>query len=495
MKLIMTHTNTILIVDDQLSARETLRAVLSDQGYNLVFAVNGVDGLAKAAELLPDVIILDIMMPGMDGFEVCERLRNNTRLAEVPIIMLTSLDDLDTRVRGLDVGADDFVSKPFNRVELLARIRTITRLNRYRRLMLERTKFDWVVDQSNDGYLLIADDDTITYANTQARLYLGLTVDDSQSVASPFLELARMQYRYEPQEAWLTWPEASPHGLNVPRYLVRPETPTANVFWLQVETLKLPTNPNGGWVIQLKDVTAQKILERDMRGFHMMVSHKLRTPLAGILGSLKLMAHSGASLPQDKVVALSQLALENVERLYHSMGDVLEFLSAPFATRSRIKFRLAHLEKSVAEISANFEMDFVNIICPTELRETYVALSERALELSLWEILENAKKFHPQQRPQVDINITREIAGYISLKVIDDGPGLSPEQLVNIWTPYYQGDKYATGEIKGMGLGLAMVASLVHEVGGECRAYNRKDQAGLVVELLLPSAEENEVRN
>ncbi len=491
----MTHTNTILIIDDQLSARETLKAVLFDQGYNLVFAVNGTEGLQKAAELLPDVIILDIMMPGMDGFEVCDRLRNDPRLAEVPIIMLTSLDDLDTRVRGLDVGADDFVSKPFNRVELLARIRTITRLNRYRRLMLERTKFDWVVDQSHDGYLLIADDDSITYANTQARLFLGLNVDDSEAVTGKFLELARMQYRYEPQEAWLTWPEASRRGLNAPRYLVRPETPTANVFWLQVETLKLPPSPSGGWVVQLRDVTAQKILERDMRGFHMMVSHKLRTPLAGILGSLKLLAQSGASLPQDKVVALSQLALENVERLYHSMGDVLEFLSAPFATRSRIKFKLAYLEKSVAEISANFEIDFVTISCPPELKDVYVSLSERALELSLWEILENAKKFHPRQEPHVEIVIGRESTRHISLKVIDDGTGLSPEQLANIWTPYYQGDKYATGEIKGMGLGLAMVASLVREVGGECRAFNRKDKSGLVVELLLPVAEENEVGN
>ncbi|RMF05923.1 MAG: response regulator [Chloroflexi bacterium] len=490
----MKPANTILIIDDQHSARETLKAVLTGQGYNLQFAVDGMDGLQKAAELLPDLIILDIMMPGMDGFEVCERLRNDSLLAEVPIIMLTSLEDFDTRVRGLESGADDFVSKPFNRVELLARIRTITRLNRYRRLLLERTKFDWVVDQAKDGYLVVNDDDLILYANPQARLYLGLPVNGDEPVTEAFLDLARKQYRYEPQEAWLTWPETPPGMPDSTRYLVRPESSTANVFWLRVDTLKLPANPDGGWVIQLTDITAQRILERDMRGFHMMVSHKLRTPLAGILGGLRLLAQSGATIPQDKVVTLSQMALENVERLYHSLGDVLEYLNAPFATRSRIKFNLGQLETTIREISQNLGLENVSVSVPDEVQNLYVSLSQRAAELSLWEILENSTKFHPEQTPTVQIEVSNEAAGHISLKITDDGTGLSPEQLAQIWAPYYQGDKYATGEIKGMGLGLAMVSTLMHEVGAECRAYNRKDAPGLVIELILPVVHPNEVQ-
>jgi two-component system cell cycle response regulator len=333
----MEHISTILIIDDMLSARETLHAVLTGQGYNLAFAEDGPEGLQRAQELLPDLIILDVMMPGMDGFEVCEHLREHSLLAEVPIIMLTSLDDIDIRVRGLEAGADDFVSKPFNRVELLARIRTVTRLNRYRRLLLERVKFDWVVDQSKDGYVIIDHQDGITYANPQARLCLGFPLNNNDVIEGVFLELVGRQYQFEPQENWENWPENPENPLDSARYLVRPESSTSNVFWLQVECLKLPVSPVGGWVIHLSDVTAQKMIERDMRGFHVMVSHKLRTPLAGILGSLKLLAQAGGNLSQDKVVTLSQLALENVERLYHSMGAVLEFLSIPFASNNRKK--------------------------------------------------------------------------------------------------------------------------------------------------------------
>jgi putative two-component system response regulator len=133
-KAIMSAAPTILIVDDTEIGRQSLETVLLRQGYILAFASNGYEALARAAELQPDLILLDVMMPEMDGFEVCRRLRVNPILAEVPIVIITALDDQDSRLQGLESGADDFVSKPFNRAELRARVRTITRLNRYRKL-------------------------------------------------------------------------------------------------------------------------------------------------------------------------------------------------------------------------------------------------------------------------------------------------------------------------------------------------------------------------
>ncbi len=127
--------STILIVDDEQVSRYTVEILLAAEGYNLVFAENGEEALQKAEELVPDLMLLDVMMPGMDGFEVCQRLRDNKRLAELPIVMVTALDDRDSRLRGIQVGADDFMSKPYDRAELRARVRTITRLNRYRRLI------------------------------------------------------------------------------------------------------------------------------------------------------------------------------------------------------------------------------------------------------------------------------------------------------------------------------------------------------------------------
>jgi signal transduction histidine kinase len=130
--------STVLIVDDDPTAREALVATLEGEGYDLQLAKDGIQALRMLKQLQPDLILLDVMMPAMDGFEVCRRIRATPSHAEVPIILLTALDDRDSLLRGIESGADDFLPKPPDRRELIARVRTITRLNRYRTLMEQR---------------------------------------------------------------------------------------------------------------------------------------------------------------------------------------------------------------------------------------------------------------------------------------------------------------------------------------------------------------------
>jgi len=135
-------TSIILIVDDDPAGRQTLESILDEQGYHLEMAENGLQALEKARELLPDVILLDVMMPGMDGFEVCQHIRKDPKLAEIPIIMLTALDDRKSLLDGLEAGADDYITKPYDRYELRARLIGITRLNRYRKLLDDRSDIE-----------------------------------------------------------------------------------------------------------------------------------------------------------------------------------------------------------------------------------------------------------------------------------------------------------------------------------------------------------------
>ena len=130
--------STVLIVDDDPTAREALVAILEGEKYDLQQAKDGVQALQLLKRIQPDLILLDVMMPAMDGFEVCRRIRATPSLAEVPILLLTALDDRDSLLRGIESGADDFLSKPPDRRELIARVRTITRLNRYRTLVEQR---------------------------------------------------------------------------------------------------------------------------------------------------------------------------------------------------------------------------------------------------------------------------------------------------------------------------------------------------------------------
>jgi DNA-binding response OmpR family regulator len=117
-----------------------LRKLFAAEPYHLVFAENGAEVLALAADVLPDVILLDVMMPYLDGVEVCRRLRADPRLGGVPIVLITGMADDATRMAGLEAGADDFLPKPFDRVELLARVRAMLRFNRYRQLYKKHTQ-------------------------------------------------------------------------------------------------------------------------------------------------------------------------------------------------------------------------------------------------------------------------------------------------------------------------------------------------------------------
>lgn len=164
----MNEATTILIVDDEPAGRETLAALLRPQLYHLRLAASGQEALAYARAEPPDLVLLDVMMPGMDGFEVCRQLRADPHLAEVPILMVTALDDRESRLSGLEAGADDFISKPFDRMELRTRIRVITRLNRYRRLLVERERFAHVFGLAPDGLLIVDAEGAILLANPAA---------------------------------------------------------------------------------------------------------------------------------------------------------------------------------------------------------------------------------------------------------------------------------------------------------------------------------------
>lgn len=179
-------TSTVLIVDDEPAGRQTLEAVLDGEGYTLEMAENGMQALEKAEKHLPDVILLDVMMPGMTGFEVCERIRSNSRLAEIPIIILTALDDHESMLKALQAGADDFISKPFDRHELRARLLGITRLNRFQKLQKERAELERV-----NAELMAAYDATIFGWSRAMDLRDRETEGHSQRVAELTVKIAR----------------------------------------------------------------------------------------------------------------------------------------------------------------------------------------------------------------------------------------------------------------------------------------------------------------
>lgn len=483
----MEQPSIVLIVDDEPIGRATLEGLLRHHGYQLAFAANGQEALAQAATLMPDLILLDVMMPHMDGYEVCRRLRNNVHLADIPVIMITALDDRESRVRGIEAGADDYIGKPFDRVELRTRVSTITRLNRHRRIMAERARFEWVVEHTDEGYLVINNHARLVYANPQARRYLGLA--QGEMVSGDFFQLIEKQYVCEPRDAWEQWRNKSGDLAGRPLYLIHPETNATQTFWLEIDSHDFPNGSDGQRLIRLRNVTSQVNYQRDMWKFHSMVTHKLRTPFIGI-SSLQILGQHAKNMSPDEIAEFSQMVADGAERLRSSIEDILQYISIPGIVRQAGKCPLNLIENLVQELNNGEQFGAISVAYQPGLEDVQLPVHPQGLDLILRELLENAKKFHPSHEPTIEIMALRGSGNNVLIQVRDNGTTLSPEQLSQVWVPYYQGEKYFTGEVSGMGLGLPMIASLLWSVGGSCNMRNREDGPGVIIEMRIPIARE-----
>jgi PAS domain S-box-containing protein len=276
--------STILIVDDDIAARDTLEELLAYENYEIICASNGIDALEMARDLHPDVILSDVMMPKMNGFEVCRRLRADPVLAEVPIILITGLDDRDSFLKGLEAGADDFISKPFDRIKLSARVAAVVRLNRYRRLVEERAKFERLIELSPDGVLLIDNEGTIQMANPTLTRMLHMA-EGSSLMGRKITAFAGVQY-FADFLKFISKAFADPGGI------YRAET-----RFVRTDDTEFPVEISAGHcalqsqpAVQLiiRDITERKVAEEEIRRAHEELTLACDTSLEGWSRALEL---------------------------------------------------------------------------------------------------------------------------------------------------------------------------------------------------------------
>ncbi len=292
-----------------------------------------------------------------------------------------------------------------------------------------------------------------------------------------------MQYSLEPEDLWLDAADDAGCGPAPVRFLVQPETQTAPAFWLQADTLNLRCTPQGARLHRLHDVTARMAGRQAVWSLHSALSQKLDTPLNELQLGIRILAEELAGTEAGE---FAQILYDGSKRLHEATQDVLEFVHAPTRAREGEGFSLADLPALIARIGGRLGMRPPDVSVAEELRDTRITLSSQAIERVLGELLENSRKFHGRQDPDLHVAVRRSAAGNLVLQLQDNDRTLSVDQLARAWTPYYRAEKEWTGEVPGMGLGLSLVAVLVAEVGGTCRMRNRQDGPGVVVELVLP---------
>jgi two-component system cell cycle response regulator len=198
-------TARVLVVDDVPANVKLLEARLSAEYFDVVTASNGAEALAFCERGECDIILLDVMMPDMDGFEVCRRLKSNPATHHIPVVMVTALDQPSDRVRGLDVGADDFLTKPVNDMALVSRVRSLTRLKMVtdelrmraltsREIGLENPEREAIAEVGRNGRILIVDDRASSYERIAGMLEAEHNVEVEAEPAEALFRAAEGDY-------------------------------------------------------------------------------------------------------------------------------------------------------------------------------------------------------------------------------------------------------------------------------------------------------------
>jgi signal transduction histidine kinase/CheY-like chemotaxis protein len=467
-----TSLGTVLVVDDQAANRELLSAYLDGVPCAVAEAEDGEAALAAVAARPPDVILLDVMMPGLDGYAVTERLKADPRTATIPIVLVTALHERADRLRGLEAGADEFLTKPVDRVELVVRVRTLLRLKRLRDEReagrdAERARLASLISYLPDGVLLLEGDSAcLALANPAATRVLGwpLTVGEPFATQSVARRLARPDgapcaLDELPHARALRGGQAS-LGEELLVYL-----PDGRTRPILVSSSPVPTAPGAAPLVVLvcQDISRLKEAEQRQAEFVAIASHELRTPMTSLVGFTELLLHRDVTDTTRR--AWLETMHEEGLRLAAILNDLLD-LARLDSGHLELTLGPQHLDAAIRQVLAVLSEPAQRHTLEAEVEpDLPPALADGdKLQQILVNLVGNAIKYSPNGgRVRVQ---ARRVADEAEIRVSDQGVGIPPDELPRLFTRFHRVRRPETEGIEGTGLGLALTKELVERHHG-----------------------------
>lgn len=176
----------ILVVDDEMANRLLLHGILGPHGYEIYEASDGEEALAQVEKIKPDLVLLDVVMPKKNGFEVCQVLKSSNKTKLIPVVMLTSLDQLQDKLRGVDLGADDYINKPFNLAELTTRVKALLSLKHY------TDELEYVYDVLTSIANIVESRDYYTHNHCKNVVKYSVAIAKMMNVSEEEIEMIRL---------------------------------------------------------------------------------------------------------------------------------------------------------------------------------------------------------------------------------------------------------------------------------------------------------------
>ena len=472
----------ILIVDDNEANVRLLDVYLKSEGYSTEKAYDGLQALEKIRSTNPDLVLLDVMMPKLDGYEVCRRIRGDDVLNVIPVVMITALTSVDDRVRGLECGADDFVSKPFDKTELMARVRNLLRVKYYRSLVAERQKFDAVIEDLATGIIITDGQHQTSVVNREAAYLLGR--HGPECLGRDLFALFE-GFRCKPPADTVR----SAAERNVSVELEKENVSPGVYLHGRLTNIFDPAGKLTNVAFVFRDVSDERRMEKLQRDFLSLVSHKLKTPATIVEGYLKLIASGKyGELPEamKRAFGLVESRLTDLKLLIDKLLQYAS-LSAEELRHEAIILELPEvIDRAIQRIASRYGADRIQIATdiPADLPRLRADVEQLALVLD--NLLDNAAKFTPGEVVRIDVQGRVGAKGMVEVTVRDYGPGIPFKYQADIFSDFSQVDEGFTGNVRGLGLGLPTAKRLVESWGGTITVQSRPGEGSAFI-FTVPS--------
>uniref|UniRef100_B8HL55 histidine kinase n=1 Tax=Cyanothece sp. (strain PCC 7425 / ATCC 29141) TaxID=395961 RepID=B8HL55_CYAP4 len=470
----------ILVIDDTPENLQLLTRLLTAQGYKVRSVTKGSTGCRAAQSAPPDLVLLDVNMPEMNGYEVCQQLKARPETQDIPVIFISAHEDVLEKVKAFSMGGVDYITKPFQVEEVLARVEhhlTIQRLQRQlqhqnaqlQQEIQEREQVLQALRQAEEKFVKAFRSSPNPIAITT--LAEGRFID----VNASFLRITGFQLE---EVIGHTVAELNA-GLDLAAYTsaiatlqttgvvhnhefeFRTKTGQIGTALLSIERIELAGVPCALNIAN--DITERKQLENE---FISLVSHELRTPLTSLMGALDLLGTGQLGNLTPKGQHVLRIATTNTERLIRLINDILDLerIKAGKITMQKVRCDAAELITQAAEALQEMAHQANLQLVVEPIAVALIADPDRILQ-TLTNLLSNAIKF---SEPQGRVWLRGQVEGEIlHLQVQDQGRGIPADKLQTIFERFQQVDASDSRKKGGTGLGLSICRSIVNLHGGK----------------------------